>query len=38
MNRSGAEFTCRKTMQPEILDVYWENLVMGLIGETIDEK
>ena len=36
MNRTGAEFTCRKTMQPEVLDGYWENLVLGLIGETID--
>lgn len=36
MNRTGAEFTCRKTMQPDVLDVYWENLVLGLIGETID--
>merc|ERR1712146_171857 len=33
----GGEFTCRKTMQPEVLDIYWENLVLGLIGETIDE-
>jgi hypothetical protein len=36
MNRTGAEFTVRKTMQPDALDVYWENLVLGLIGETID--
>ena len=36
MNRTGAEFTCRKTMQPERLDMYWENLVLGLIGKTSD--
>ena len=36
-NRTGGEFTCRKFFQPEQLDVYWENLVLGLIGETIDE-
>ena len=24
-------------MAPEILDIYWENLVLGLIGEIIDE-
>jgi hypothetical protein len=36
-NRTGGEFTCRKTMQPEVLDIYWENLVLGLIGECIDE-
>ena len=23
--------------QPEQLDIYWENLVLALIGETIDE-
>jgi hypothetical protein len=36
MNQTGAEFSVRKTMSPEILDVYWENIVLGLIGETID--
>jgi len=36
LNRTGAEFTWRKTMTPEALDAYWENLVLGLIGETID--
>jgi Eukaryotic initiation factor 4E len=27
----------RKSFQPEQLDIYWENLVLALIGETIDE-
>jgi len=36
LNRTGAEFTWRKTMTPEVLDAYWENLVLGLVGETID--
>lgn len=36
-NLKGGEFTCRKSMMPEQLDVYWENMVLGLIGETIDE-
>ena len=35
-NKNGAEFMCRKTMAPELLDQYWENMVLGLIGETID--
>ena len=26
----------RKSFQPDQLDVYWENLVLALIGETID--
>lgn len=37
VNRSGGELTCRKTINAEALDVYWENMVLGLIGETIDE-
>ena len=36
-NRTGGELTCRKSFQPEQLDVFWENLVLALIGETIDE-
>jgi hypothetical protein len=37
-NKAGSELTCRKTMSMEILDTHWENLVLGLIGETIDEQ
>lgn len=37
-NRSGSELTCRKQMQMEVLDGYWENLVLGMIGEVIDEN
>jgi hypothetical protein len=36
-NKSGGELVCRKTMTSDQLDIYWENLVLGLIGETIDE-
>ena len=36
-NRSGAELVARKTMRVEECDVYWENLVLALIGETMDE-
>jgi hypothetical protein len=35
-----SEFTFnqnRKSFLPEQLDIYWENLVLALIGETIDE-
>ena len=27
----------RKLYQPDQVDIYWENLVLALIGETIDE-
>jgi hypothetical protein len=36
MNKTGADFSLRKTMSPEALDAYWENMVLGLIGETMD--
>lgn len=36
-NKSGSELVASKSYSPEVLDVFWENLVMGLIGETIDE-
>ncbi len=35
-NRAGSELTCRKSMTLDVLDTYWENLVLGLIGEVID--
>jgi hypothetical protein len=28
---------CRKSFTPDQLDVYWENLVLSLLGETIDD-
>ena len=37
-NRTGSELSCRKTMTVDILDAYWENLVLGLIGEIVDEN
>mmetsp|Transcript_39591 Transcript_39591/g.61845 ORF Transcript_39591/g.61845 Transcript_39591/m.61845 type:complete len:190 (+) Transcript_39591:76-645(+) len=36
-NQSGGEWTCRKNLDPNVLNTYWENLVLGLIGETIDD-
>ena len=36
-NRSGGELTCRKTLSADVVDVYWENMVMALIGEMLDE-
>jgi hypothetical protein len=36
-NKTGSELVASKQYAPEVLDVFWENLVMGLIGETIDE-
>jgi hypothetical protein len=36
-NKSGGEWFCRKRMEPAQLDEYWLNLVLGMIGETIDK-
>jgi len=35
-NRTGAEWFCRKTFSAQQLDEFWHNLVLGMIGETID--
>jgi len=35
-NREGAELFCRKAFPLGQLDEYWLNLVLGMIGETID--
>jgi hypothetical protein len=37
-NATGSEFQCRKTMSLTEIDVHWENLVLALIGEMIDER
>lgn len=37
INREGSELVCRKFLTGDVLDTYWENLVLGLVGETIDE-
>jgi hypothetical protein len=36
MNRSGAEWFCRKTFPAQQLDDFWQTLALGMIGETID--
>eukprot|EP00953_Heterococcus_sp_UTEX-ZZ885_P008207 4924-Heterococcus_DN1.PRE.2 len=35
-NATGGEWSCRERLTTHALDTYWENLVLGLIGETID--
>jgi len=36
MNAKGAELVCRKAFPPQQLDDLWTNLVLGIIGETLD--
>lgn len=36
-NKSGSELSCRKMLPVDILDLYWENMACGLIGETVDD-
>jgi len=35
-NRTGAEWFCRKNFPMQQLDDFWQNLALGMIGETID--
>jgi translation initiation factor 4E len=37
-NILGGEWFCRQYFEPEHLDIYWQNLVMGVIGETIEDE
>lgn len=36
-NATGSELVCRTLKSMAVVDIFWENLVLGLIGETIDE-
>lgn len=35
-NRHGANLTCRKTLFLDVADQYWENLVLAVIGGTLE--
>lgn len=37
-NAEGCQLDAHKYLSAEALDIHWENLVLGLIGETIDEN
>lgn len=36
-NVVGGEWFCRQYFDGEVLDLYWQNLVMGVVGETIED-
>lgn len=36
-NVIGGEWFCRQSFDPEVLDLYWHNLVVGIVGETIED-
>ena len=36
-NLTGGEWFCRQFLELEVLDLYWQNLVMSCVGETIDD-
>jgi len=36
-NCIGGEWFCRQSFDADQLDLYWENLLMGCIGETIED-
>lgn len=37
-NVVGGEYQCRAYFEPEILDLYWQNLVLAVIGGTLEEQ
>jgi hypothetical protein len=36
-NRDGSQLDASKALTLDTLDIHWENLVMGFIGEIVDE-
>jgi len=37
-NATGGEWFCRQYFETDVLDLYWQNLVLGVIGETIEDS
>jgi translation initiation factor 4E len=37
LNVKGGEWFCRQFFEGELLDLYWSNLAMGIVGETIED-
>lgn len=35
-NKCGGEFFCRQTMDVDSLNMYWQNLVLAVVGETME--
>eukprot|EP00522_Entomoneis_paludosa_P014871 CAMPEP_0172452820 /NCGR_PEP_ID=MMETSP1065-20121228/10366_1 /TAXON_ID=265537 /ORGANISM="Amphiprora paludosa, Strain CCMP125" /LENGTH=212 /DNA_ID=CAMNT_0013204939 /DNA_START=192 /DNA_END=830 /DNA_ORIENTATION=+ len=36
-NANGGEWFCRQALEGEVLDLYWQNLVLAVVGETIED-
>jgi len=36
-NQTGGEWYCRAQFEGDILNLYWQNLVLGVIGEAIED-
>jgi translation initiation factor 4E len=36
-NVVGGEWYCRQYFEPDVLDLYWQNLVLGVVGESIED-
>lgn len=36
-NKKGCEIFLRKTLSADMTDLYWENLILGILGQTIEE-
>ena len=36
-NQSGGEWFCRQHFEGDMLNLYWQNLVLGVVGESIED-
>jgi translation initiation factor 4E len=37
-NATGGSFFIRQSLEMHVLDMFWQNLVMGLVGESLEDK
>ena len=37
MNAKGGEWFCRQYFDADVLDLYWQNLVLAVVGETLED-
>jgi translation initiation factor 4E len=37
-NLTGGEWFCRQYFEADVLDLYWQNLVLAVVGETLEDE
>lgn len=36
-NKTGGEWYCRSHLEPDVLNLFWQNLVLAVIGEALED-